>query len=173
MTVASQWHHSVGPYQHPLVPVPKAVECLCCHLCNVLFHIFTIEVHGTYVVEIRSEAMDFASPVLHFLLLPVPLTHQIHLTISVIFSWKVRWVREKKLAHCDNFTLHGQNEYWSTFWITVVWDFDNFFKWSLYCILCDFLVCMVPVLLWPWKACVSWEHMWMNKWRKPCVFWRL
>lgn len=27
--------------------------------------------------------------------LPVPLTHQIHLTISVIFSWKVRWVREK------------------------------------------------------------------------------
>lgn len=131
-----------------MLSVPAATRAMSYSICSVQ--------HRTYVVEIRAEAMFFASPVMYLLLLPAPLTHRIHWTVCVIFSWKGTWVRQKLLAHCDNFILYGQNQYWSTFWIILVWDFVACFKWSLCCILCDFIVCVVPHTQ---KECVSWESV--------------
>lgn len=54
-------------------------------------------------------------------------THrQIHLSVSS--SAERGDESEKILARCNNFTRHGQNQSWSTFWITLVWDFVTCFK---------------------------------------------
>lgn len=53
-----------------MLSVPAATSAMSYSICSVQ--------HRTYVVEIRAEAMFFASPVMYLLLLPAPLTHRIH-----------------------------------------------------------------------------------------------
>lgn len=139
--------------------------------------IFGLQVCWICVVEIRFAVMVFASVVMVLYLLS---THPVSLTISAICSWKGRWAGQTFLAHCDNLTLNRQKQNCSSYWIRlesgILIPVSN--EGCLYFIFCVFILqlntCLwVPELLWLWKACVTWESVWINTWRKACVFWRL
>lgn len=57
----------------------------------------------------------FVLYITNYIIFHPPPTHQVSLTLCVIFSWKGRRVGETFLAYCDSLTLHRQNQNHSSY----------------------------------------------------------